>query len=329
MLHILNGDSTARVFQESGLAGEVLVWREALVMGPCPADLSPDEWMQTRARHLSETYDASPEVCLGELKRQREALEAAHSQQEVVLWFEKDLFCLANLFCVLNGLGGQEADGLKISLAGIEPLPGSETSKGLGGLAGAQLAALFEQRHPVSETMLDTAREVWRAYGSADPTQLYGLVQEEACELAFAKAAFHAHLRRLPSVRNGLGRIQNLALDLIAGGIDEFGPLFHMIDEIEPAYGFGDWQIWKILVDLTVATNPLLTIHNAVRSGPELGAGERAAVFFKLTDTGRAILVGNSDMLNLNNVDYWLGGVHVVSDKTWRWDEKREKPVRR
>jgi hypothetical protein len=40
MLHVLNGESTAQTLRESGLAGEHLVWKEALVWGPTPGNFA-------------------------------------------------------------------------------------------------------------------------------------------------------------------------------------------------------------------------------------------------------------------------------------------------
>ena len=54
MLHVLNGESTAESLKQSGLAGEQLVWKEALMWGPTPADLSLSEWCRFRADFLAD-----------------------------------------------------------------------------------------------------------------------------------------------------------------------------------------------------------------------------------------------------------------------------------
>jgi hypothetical protein len=47
---------------------------------------------------------------------------------------------------------------------------------------------------------------------------------------------------------------------------------------------------------------------------------------FKLTDEGRAVLKGDGDFLKMNEMDEWLGVVHLhVSHQRWRWDEERER----
>ena len=59
MLHVLNGDATHRVFEQTHLTGDVLVWRDILVEGPAA---SPDErapWLAARLGIDAEEYEAA------------------------------------------------------------------------------------------------------------------------------------------------------------------------------------------------------------------------------------------------------------------------------
>jgi len=84
MLH-LNGDSTANILSESGLAGERLSWREALINGPTPRGLHLNEWLKVRAAHLAAAYELKAEDCERDLKRQEASLRSLASHEEVVL----------------------------------------------------------------------------------------------------------------------------------------------------------------------------------------------------------------------------------------------------
>jgi hypothetical protein len=45
-------------------------------------------------------------------------------------------------------------------------------------------------------------------------------------------------------------------------------------------------------------------------------------VSFDLTEKGREVLAGTRDFVELNGIDLWLGGVHVLSGAVlWLWDE--------
>src|SRR5687768_2512477 len=69
MLHVLDGDAIVEEFRAAGLPGESVVWREALLEGPWP-------------RHLRGVDDVV-----------RATREAMVKDDEIVLWFDEDLFC--------------------------------------------------------------------------------------------------------------------------------------------------------------------------------------------------------------------------------------------
>jgi hypothetical protein len=42
----------------------------------------------------------------------------------------------------------------------------------------------------------------------------------------------------------------------------------------------------------------------------------------RITTAGRAVLKGEEDMVRLNGIDRWLGGVYLTGKEVpWRWDE--------
>lgn len=328
MLHVLNGDGTAASFNESIIEGEVVVWREALIMGPCPGNVSAEDWQRIRAQHLADAYESSVAECSASLKEQEEILNGASRYNEIVLWFEFDLFCQTNLTFTLNSLARLGAGLPKTSLICIDSFPGIDNFRGLSQLGGDQLTGLFEDRLQISPPALSLAAEIWDAYTAQGPEKLIALLAKDLSALPYARDAFQAHLERFPSTRNGLGRIENTLLNLIAGGIDEFGPLFHMIGELEPIYGLGDWQVWRHLDEMSKLTNPLITIHDVQNVERPLTSNDYREAYFKLTDSGRAVLVGNSDMMNINHIDYWLGGVHVTNEIPWRWDDAEEQIIK-
>jgi hypothetical protein len=45
-----------------------------------------------------------------------------------------------------------------------------------------------------------------------------------------------------------------------------------------------------------------------------------------ITETGRAVLAGQTDYLSLGPPERWVGG--VPADGTWRWEETAGGPVR-
>ncbi len=44
---------------------------------------------------------------------------------------------------------------------------------------------------------------------------------------------------------------------------------------------------------------------------------------FEITAGGETILKGKADFVEMNGIDTWLGGVHLLGrDRVWRWDDQ-------
>jgi hypothetical protein len=228
MLHIVNGDATADLLKLVNLPGEYFAWREALMCGPTPRTKSQEEWIAVRSGHLHEAYQQSLVKCQTTLTQQASKLQACPKQREITFWFEFDLFCQINLIYLLNWFALQASDTLELYLVCIDSFPGTENFRGIGQLSPQQLSGLFDERSRITKMDLQNAAEAWAAYTSPDPTAIEEFLRSEAAQLSFLQPALKAHLERFPSRRNGLGRIENRILQLIAGGIDEMRPLFNM-----------------------------------------------------------------------------------------------------
>src|SRR6266508_1132646 len=222
MLHIHNGDSSAETAKQSSLAGEQFAWRESLITGPTPSKLSADEWRRVRARHLSESYGVNEKECIRDLLSQEQTLASFPEHDEVILWFEYDLFCQVHLLYLLNWFSQRDLETTKLSLICIGNFPGKENFRGLGELNGEQLASLFPTRQQVTSQQLNLVTQAWHAYCSSDPGDIERVLRGDTSPLPFLRAALAAHLRRFPSTRNGLGRVENRALELIHSGVKRF-----------------------------------------------------------------------------------------------------------
>jgi hypothetical protein len=288
-----------------------------------PAGLSDDEFRRVRAQHLAEAYGVAIDECASELRQQDEALARITDHEEVVLWFEHDLFCQVPLVYLLARLARRESGRTKLSLICIDRFPGVDNFGGLGQLSAEQLESLFPQRIPVSESQLQLGADAWAAYSSSTPAQIGSLIAGDTTALPFLKTAFAKHLERFPSVRNGLGRIENVLLELIAGGQNDFASMFRAFQEREPIYGFGDAQIFLHLKRLANSVQAPLTLSNA--NAAPMNSSQVAATSFRITEQGGRLLSGDDDFIRSNGIDQWLGGVHLRGNETvWRWDEVAE-----
>src|ERR1700749_4326832 len=95
ILHILNGDSTLQSFEQTGLEGDIMVWREVLSEGPLEENIASGSFWKNRSEWISkgsgETPDKYDEKVIKELSK------LSDPYQEFNLCFEFDLHCQINM----------------------------------------------------------------------------------------------------------------------------------------------------------------------------------------------------------------------------------------
>jgi hypothetical protein len=323
MLHIHNGDSSAGTARKADIPGEHLAWREALVCGPAPGDLSETGLLEVRAQHLATAYGVNLDKARGELRDQHDRLTSFRDHEEVVLWFEHDLFCQINLIYLLNWFAQREPGRTRLSLICIGEFPGVQLFHGLGQLSEEQLASLLPQREEITSAQLDLATRAWQAYSSSEAGGLMTLREADTSALPFLHRAVVSHLQRFPWTRTGLGRVESTALKLVANGHQNFKTLFPAFVRLEHEYGFGDAQVYLALKRMADAPSPLLTIKGG---NSTMDPAAMLLSSFELTDDGREVLAGSQDFVVQNGIDKWLGGVHLLGPEAqWRWDEDTQQ----
>ncbi|HWM90172.1 MAG TPA: DUF1835 domain-containing protein [Thermoanaerobaculia bacterium] len=321
LLHVTNGDVAADLIREAGIQGDVTLSADVLHEGPAPAGLLPERWRKVRARYLAECGYADYDRCLADLTEWDHKLESYRNYDEVVLWFEHDLFDQLQLLRLLDWFGARDLGWGRLSLICIGEFPGVEPFHGLGDLNPEQMASLLPGRRPVTEKQVFLARHVWRAFCSPEPIGLEIALRRDTSVLPFLADALQRHLEEFPWMRDGLSRTERQALLAIDSGFDTFEPLFRAVQALERRPYLGDSSFLHNLKGLASPPMPLLRL--------ETGAGgsirhQRVS----LTATGRDVLAGREDWVRLHGIDRWLGGVHLHGqDAQWRWDGERSRLI--
>jgi hypothetical protein len=305
VFHIHNGDLTAALVRRAAIPGEHHPFRESLAVGPVPAAFD----VETRARFLSEAYDHKLLRVRNDLLEQERTLATAEEHEEIVLWFEHDLFCLANLLFLLERFRGHRNLSLIWS---HEPLATNSE---------ADIAPLFDSRKSVTPELRDAAASGWRAFTAGEPAALNDFISGGAGEFPFLREGLRLHGSRFPSVRNGLGALENRSLSLIAEGASDFVSLFGRLDESHPRFSFGDGEVLRTLRSMAWCAVPVISIAEVPESVPP-------KMSFALTPVATEVIEGTVDFLSGNDPDSWLGGIHVTKENLWRWDEAARQIVR-
>lgn len=244
-LHILNGDSTANRFKDTGLIGDVMIWREVLSEGPLEMDITSASFWKKRAEWIAGAIGESTEgyqlIVLNELTKLDSAFD------EINLWFEFDLHCQANMLGVLAYLN-QKTDLSAPAVFLICPgdYPGKENFRGMGELNGEELDYLYHNiRVQLSEFDFILAAEAWAVLVSRDPEKLNHFLNATdfwGC-LHLLKPALEAQLKRLEKNDKGLNAIEQKLVDIYTFGYKTRHELYIKFWETEKIYGMGDMEI--------------------------------------------------------------------------------------
>jgi hypothetical protein len=322
MLHITNGSIAAEILRQAGIPGRIAITADVLHEGPTPAGLPPERWRKVRARYLAESGHGGYDEYLADLTEWDRILDEHRSYDEVVLWFEHDLFDQLLLLRILDGFDARDTGFTRLSLICIGAFPGVEPFHGLGQLEPEQMASLLPQRQRVTKEQLVLARHAWRAFCAPEPIGIEVAIRRDTSALPFLAAALHRHLEEFPSVVNGLARTEQQALQGLSelGGSASFEAAFWAASEKEERRYMGDTTFLHRLQGLSTDPRRLIRLE---REGSHLRSWR-----VHLTATGTEVLEGRDDWVRIHGIDRWLGGVHLQGrEAQWRWDAARDRLV--
>ena len=303
ILHILNGDSTREAFETRGLPGEAFVWREVLCEGPSMADLGTEAFWEQRRRFFASYFQVEADrynaQTMGEFRRLEEQVDRC---DEVVLWFEYDLFCQINLMALLSWLHRRKNLRCRVSLICTGYFPEFEKMLGLGEIPAAHYEELFEDRQTLTPNDLFFANIFWKTYCSTEHQELASLAETSPPAFQYLEDAIRAHIRRFPSYTNGLNEIQQFILECLADYPLPERQLIRKLLERSDFYGFGDLQYVKYIQDLS----PLYQRGEAL----------------KINDLGQLILKQEANFVFHANHIYRFGG---ADNTMYRWIPEEDR----
>ncbi len=276
--HVLNGDAMADRFVASGLVGDFLVWREALIDGPVAVDMSRPSIGSARAVWLASEMGVPTEVYFEDFKRREQTLAALAQEAgptlELVLWFERDLFCEIHLLDLLGRTSVGRLAGAKVSVVHPESLT----------IDPQALADAFELRRPCTADERELARLAWRAWADSDarafdtfpsaPEGPRGLELREGPWINELIHGMQIDRRRLFADARRLTELEAKVLELLRERGEAMSPIaiFHAIHD-DPGLrwlGFGDLQVfvrlrWMAERDLLELGEPIPIEGEALR----------------------------------------------------------------
>jgi hypothetical protein len=311
MLHITNGESVTGTFRQVRFPGIYLPWNDVLHDGPVPQTETLSDLSDIRAQALAGFgWGDYEKVRAGFAARDR-TLEDFRKHQDVVLWFEHDLYDQLQLLQLLDWFEQQDLGTVNLHVIQIDSYPGVRPFYGLGQLSGPQLARLFPMRQRVTSDQLTLGSEAWRAFRAGDPATLLEFTQHKFAEMPFLAAALLRFFEEYPWTTDGLSRTERQVLQAAASGRRKKQEIYLESSKKEDV-PWGDASVYLRLAWLASGPNPALV--------------EAPKNEFTVTAAGRELLEGKADWIKLQRgIDRWLGGVHLTGEQLqWRWDHEKK-----
>lgn len=236
--NVLPGDAQVEEFKKTGIAGEIIVFREALITGPLDGE-TPEEFWRQRAQFILSEYAEDEIVFHEKVADEIEKLSDINADDEVNLWFEYELFCGVNMWFCLDKLSNSGA-----SIYRVEPATLSEDDrwKGFGRMDADDLKRCFDARQLFNTAEIKLGSDLWTAFSKRNFTAIPDLISTESPRFPYlaetAQAAAEIESRPL-----------EILAEIQAEGITEFDQVFPEFSKRAGVYGFGDLQVQRLLDD--------------------------------------------------------------------------------
>ncbi|MEE1673123.1 DUF1835 domain-containing protein [Agarivorans aestuarii] len=366
-LHITNGDSVGDMLSESQqVQGEILCWRDVLHDGPIIA-AEGQAYLKARASFIYETMCLPSPLAAIEISEQqiiegfaqRQAiLDNLNQYNEIVLWFEHDLYDQLQLAECLYHLAKHQDQVKQFYLICIGEHDDVDYFHGLGNLSISQLEVLYLQRQRLSIEQLDLGKTVWQAIAANTPEPLNQLLSKPLTSLPFMANALTRFAQEYPWLDNGLSFTQTLILQSLAEPKTELpillsnlrqqaqyqgedlslaeqryqqimdkneiklGRLFINLQSIEEAPFLGDIWLTKELHYLSTLSLAYLNIDYQGSESWDMQAS------YQISEAGLKALQGALAPEEKPKPNFWRGGVHITAENYWCWDKHKRQLVK-
>ncbi len=252
-LHILNGDSTSEILKQSDIEGDVIVWREMLCEGPVINDVGSDAFWVKRYEYFENELGVSKLEYFDNTIKELVKIEDISQYDEIVLWFEFDLFCQVNLMALAAYLLKYYIKKVNYYLVCTGKEKGKEKLQTLADYSSKTYQRLYQNKIKLSRSNLLFAEQCWHLYVENDPKKYRVFNFNKNQKFAYFQLAIDQHLQRFPS-QNGLNQIENKILEIISLGVSDKKMIVRELlfwQRKETVYGFGDMQYFQYLKNLS------------------------------------------------------------------------------
>lgn len=291
-LHITNGDIlTDRLKEMDLLDGACMIWREMLCEGPSDIKIETEEAIAKRKAFLKKYYRIThADYQKKFVSHLDNLLNSLHTYDEIVLWFEYDLFCHVNMIAAISMLLRNGIKKTPVYLVCSGRVENSRKHLGLCELNDVQLKNHFENKILLNSNDLELAAHVWTLYCESNPTKIAGQIKKQS-SFDYLSICLRAHLQRFPNMLTGLNTLEHNILEMIETyQIKNIKQLMGYALEYQGFYGYGDMQMKRVLARL-------------------FQFFDQTKERLQLSERGKLALAQKKNFYNTQMLDWYYGGV--------------------
>ena len=245
-LHIINGDILAQNINELGLEGQKVVWKEMLCEGPTVYLLGSKSFSKTRSQFLEKYYRIAPEDYQIQFITELLKLDSLNGIEEIILWFEFDLFSHINMVAAISHLLERKVQ-VPMYLVCSKKLKDEKEFQPLSHLPIRNLKNHFDQRIHLNQDDLEMANLIWQYYNENNPLKLKALIKQRS-NFEYLSSCIRTHIERFPNSNTGLNTLENNILRLIKeNNITSLNQLMGYSIQYQGYLGYGERQIQRLL----------------------------------------------------------------------------------
>ena len=290
-LHITNSDKTTSYLKSLGYIGEFITWREMLCEGKTSIDVGSETFWKTRFEFLKSSYKVTKKTFIDFTLKEYRNLCQNKNKEEIILWFDHNLHSQINMIAIVSWLK-RYRKGEKISLVVGGTLELSNKIETLNQLSKNQITEQYLHRSELSLDDIEYADYIWQLYCSNCPLRLETIYKYNPMSpFIHLSKAIEMHLKRFPSIENGLNSTENYIIKTAAETMySSKNKLVKDLLKNEKTYGFEEYYYTHKIERLKV----LFTSFNPV----------------KLSRKGKKVLKNEENLYrDLRTENAYLGGV--------------------
>ena len=289
LLHITNGDGLTEKLRQLKVSGDIVVWREMLSEGPTVAEVGSAEFKRIRKNFLKGTYGITAAEYQEKFLSELEKLADISEYEEIVLWFEFDLFSHMNMLALISFLMQGEKQ-IPFYLVCSGRLKGEIELQPLSELPMKHLEKHYKCKIELTRDDLEIATLIWELYSGDKPKRLISEIKKTS-NFEYLSSCIRAHIERFPNAKSGLNTLENNVLKLIQEHeISSLNQLLGYALQYQGYYGYGDVQMQRVL-------DKLKAFYKTTKSG------------VTLNEMGVKALEGKENFYQKLKDDEYYGGV--------------------